>query len=72
MHSHAPHLSTAGVAPVACPTCHEPAEIVDRFSLGATDGPSRHLKIRCHGGHWYTLPADRVQAYGAHPVDLAA
>jgi hypothetical protein len=72
MHSHAPHLSTAGFAPVACPTCHEPAEIVDRFSLGATDGPSRHLKIRCHGGHWYTLPAARVQAYGAHPVDLAA
>jgi hypothetical protein len=72
MHSHAPHLSTAGFAPVACPTCHEPAEIVDRFSLGATDGPSRHLKIRCHGGHWYALPADRVQAYGAHPVDLAA
>jgi hypothetical protein len=72
MHSHALPLSTARLAPVACPTCREPAEVLDGFSLAASDGPSRHLKIRCRGGHWYTLPADRVQAYGAQPVDLAA
>ena len=72
MHSHALHHSTARFAPVACPTCQEPAEVLDGFSLAATDGPSRLLKIRCHGGHWYTLPADRVQAYGALPVDMAA
>jgi hypothetical protein len=72
MHSHAPHLSTAGFAPVACPTCHEPAEIVDRFSLDSTDGPLRHLKIRCAAGHWYTMPADRVRAYGTTRIDLAA
>jgi len=50
----------------------QPAEVVDRFSLGATDGPARYLKIRCQGGHWYTLPVDRVQSYGASSVDLAA
>jgi hypothetical protein len=72
MPSHALPLSTARLAPVACPTCREPAEVLDGFSLAASDGPSRHLKIRCRGGHWYTLPADRVQAYGAQPVDLAA
>ena len=71
MHSHALHRSTARFAPVACPTCQEPAEVLDGFSLAATDGPSRLLKIRCHGGHWYTLPADRVQSYAGR-VDLAA
>jgi hypothetical protein len=63
---------TSRFAPVACPTCHRPAEIVDRFSLGASDGPMRHLKIRCTGGHWYTLPADRVQAYGVQHLEMVA
>jgi len=72
MRSHSLHLATMRHAAVACPTCSEPAEILDRFSLGATDGPARHLKIRCSGGHWYTLPVDRVQAYGASRLDLAA
>jgi hypothetical protein len=66
------HLSTHRLPPVACPTCRRPAEIVDDFALEATDGPLRHLKIRCGGGHWYTLPADRVRAYGAPSIDLAA
>jgi hypothetical protein len=66
------HLSAHRFASVACPSCHEPAEIVDRFTLQSTDGPSRHLKIRCAAGHWYTMPADRVRAYGATAIDLAA
>jgi hypothetical protein len=70
-HEHYLHLATARFAPVACPTCPQPAEVVDRFSLGA-DAPARYLKIRCQGGHWYTLPVDRVESYGASYVDLAA
>jgi len=66
------HSSAFHFSPVACPTCHEPAEILDRFTLGSTEGPLRHLKIRCDGGHWYTMPADRVQAYGTTRIDLAA
>jgi hypothetical protein len=66
------HRSAFHFSPVACPSCHEPAEIVDRFTLGSTDGPLRHLKIRCAAGHWYTMPADRVQAYGTTRIDLAA
>jgi hypothetical protein len=66
------HHSTFHSAAVACPSCHEPAEILDSFALGSTDGPARHLKIRCAAGHWYTMPADRVRAYGATPIDLAA
>jgi hypothetical protein len=66
------HRSAAHFSPVACPSCHEPAEIVGRFSLDSTDGPMRHLKIRCAAGHWYTMPADRVQAYGSTRIDLAA
>ena len=72
MDSLALHLSTHRLVPVACPTCRRPAEVLDSFALGSTDGPARHVKIRCTGGHWYTLPADRVRAYGASPIDLAA
>jgi hypothetical protein len=72
MHSLSLHRSSHRFSPVACPSCHEPAEIVDRFSLGGTDGPYRHLKIRCAAGHWYTLPAERVRAYGSTAIDLAA
>ena len=57
---------------IRSPSCHEPAEVLDRFSLGSTDGPMRHLKIRCAAGHWYTMPADRVQAYGSTSIDIAA
>jgi hypothetical protein len=66
------HRSAFHFSPVACPTCHERAEIVDRFSLDSTDGPLRHLKIRCAAGHWYTMPADRVRAYGTTRIGLAA
>jgi hypothetical protein len=72
MHSLSLHYSTYRYAPVACPSCREPAEIVDHFALGATDGPARHMKIRCAAGHWYTMPADRVRAYGSTAIDLAA
>ena len=73
MHSHSRlHHTALRFAPVACPSCHEPAEIVDRFTLDSTDGRMRHLKIRCAAGHWYTMPADRVRAYGSTRIDLAA
>ncbi|MEN3285346.1 MAG: hypothetical protein V7607_6486 [Solirubrobacteraceae bacterium] len=67
-----PARATARFAPVSCPSCHQPAEVVDAFALASTDGPSRHLKVRCPAGHWYTMPADRVRAYGSTPIDLAA
>jgi hypothetical protein len=35
-------------------------------------GPLEHVKVRCNGGHWFTLPADRVVAYGALYGDRAA
>jgi len=72
MHSLSLHHSTYRFAPVACPSCHEPAEILDRYSFDSSDGPYRHLKIRCAAGHWYTMPADRVRAYGSTALDLAA
>jgi hypothetical protein len=45
-----------------CPQCDRPAEIVDRFSLASTSGPYEHVKIVCPGGHWFTLPAEDVEA----------
>jgi hypothetical protein len=57
---------------VACPECHGPAHALERFTLESTDGPLEHVKVRCNGGHWFTLPADRVVAYGALYGDRAA
>jgi rRNA maturation protein Nop10 len=65
------HLSSYRL-PVACPSCGQQAEILDRFTMGSTDGPVDHLKTRCADGHWYTLPAERVAVYVAGPQALAA
>jgi hypothetical protein len=58
--------------PVACPSCGQPAKVLDEFTMGSTDGPIDHLKTRCADGHWYTLPAERVALYMAGPEALAA
>jgi hypothetical protein len=41
---------------IACPdpTCGAPAEIVDRWTWGSTDGPVEHVKTGCERGHWFT------------------
>ena len=41
-----------------CPTCRRPAQLIDLFTLQSTDGPARHAKVRCEGGHRYTLLID--------------
>jgi hypothetical protein len=64
------HAIDAG--PVVCPSCPRPAEIIDRFTFASTDGPVEHVKVRCPGGHWYTVPASRVRAFSADLEDLAA
>jgi hypothetical protein len=63
----ATHAST-----VACPSCGDAAEVIDRFALGTSEGPALHLKVRCEHGHWYTLPADRVVAHTADDATMAA
>ena len=47
---------------VRCPQCDQPARIVDRFTLGSTDGPLEHVKVVCSAGHWFTPPAAQVEA----------
>src|SRR5262249_37393143 len=41
---------------ITCPEddCGAPAEIVDRWTFGSTDGPLLHLKTRCLRGHCLT------------------
>lgn len=51
-------LELAPGALVDCPTCHLPAEITDRFTLGGAPGPVEHVKVVCVRRHWYTLPVD--------------
>ena len=71
MHAyHHLHAKMSGL--VACPECHEPAHVLERFTLASTDGPLEHVKVRCGGGHWFALPADRVVAYTALYGDRAA
>jgi hypothetical protein len=47
---------------IACPdpACRAPASIVDRWTLGSTDGPVEHVKIGCEGGHWFTPTVDSL------------
>jgi hypothetical protein len=47
---------------VACPQCHVPAEITDRFSLSSTDGPVVHVAVSCAAGHHFRMSADRLPA----------
>jgi hypothetical protein len=66
------HLYAKMAGLVACPECHEPAHVLERVTLESTDGPLEHVKVRCHAGHWFTLPADRVVAYATLHGDRAA
>jgi hypothetical protein len=49
--------------PVACPdpTCQAPAQIVDRWTWGSSDGPVEHVKTSCERGHWFTPTADSLR-----------
>lgn len=44
-----------------CPECDQPAEIVDRFVLGSTDGPFEHVRIRCLLGHGFLMPVELLR-----------
>jgi hypothetical protein len=53
---------------VRCPQCAQPAEIVDRFTLGSSDGPLEHVRISCRSGrHWYTPLAEDVELIEVAP-----
>lgn len=51
-----------------CPQCAQPAKIIDRFTLGSTDGPLEHVKLSCSSGrHWYTPLAEDVEIMEVAP-----
>jgi hypothetical protein len=51
-----------------CPQCGQPAEIIDRFALGGSDGPLEHVKLSCSSGrHWYTPLAADVELMDMAP-----
>jgi hypothetical protein len=53
---------------VRCPQCAQPAEIIDRFTLGSSDGPLEHVRISCRSGrHWYTPLAEDVELIEVAP-----
>jgi hypothetical protein len=57
---------------VTCPdpACEAPAEILDRFAPGSTDGPMDHAKTYCVRHHIFVLPIDRVPgAVGTWDLD---
>jgi hypothetical protein len=41
-------------APCPDPACTAPAQIVDRWTWGSSDGPVEHVKTGCERGHWFT------------------
>jgi hypothetical protein len=55
--------------PCPDPACTAPAQIVDRWTWGSSDGPVEHVKTGCERGHWFTptvasldLPSARTAA----------
>ena len=52
---------------ITCPEvgCDAPAEIVDRWVFGSTDGPVEHVKTRCREGHCLTPRLDQLKAASA-------
>lgn len=50
---------------VVCPECFAPAEILDRFTLGSTDGGVEHVKVQCLGRHWFLMPASSLPTVNA-------
>jgi hypothetical protein len=60
---HAYHHYAVKTMLTTCPSCLQPAEIVDQFTLPSTDGPATHVKVRCESGHWYTLLVGGTENY---------
>ncbi len=54
--AHVPATSHEGDL-VSCPECGAPAIVEWSSTVGTTDVPIEHLKIRCVQKHWYLLPA---------------
>jgi hypothetical protein len=48
---------------VCCPECDGPSIVEWRATLGGTDGPVEHVKIRCGSGHWFLMPAAGLAPY---------
>jgi hypothetical protein len=38
--------------------CGLPAEVEDRYTVRASDGPMESAKIRCPRGHWFNGPVE--------------
>jgi hypothetical protein len=60
--------------PCPDPTCTAPAQIIDRWTWGSTDGPVEHVKTMCGRGHGFTPPLDLLATEPTAPplVALAA
>ena len=48
-----------------CPTCGVPTEVVSSYLLDSTDGPVEHLQLRCVRRHWFAMPREMLDRYGA-------
>jgi hypothetical protein len=58
MHAYEHYASKAMTK--SCPTCRRPVQIIELFTLQSTQGPVRHVKVRCPGGHAYSVLVDQV------------
>jgi hypothetical protein len=55
-----------GLDLVGCPQCEAPAQVSERFTIGAVE----HVRVRCVRRHWFLLPAAGVP--GAVRAGLSA
>jgi hypothetical protein len=43
------------------PGCGMPAEVLDRYTLLATDGPVEHIAVRCVDRHQFLMPVELLR-----------
>ena len=57
---------------VVCPEpgCPAPAQVVQRWSQGSTDGTVEFVKTRCFEGHVFTPVAETVRAFLVRPREV--
>jgi len=67
-----PDVERSGWSMVACPECGRPAEVEWADLLPSADGLVEHVKIRCVFGHWFLMPAARLDARSSPAPSVAS
>jgi hypothetical protein len=55
---------------VPCPECHQPARVLERFTVEREGVPNRYLRLQCDGPLTFIVALDDVEDETAVQADL--